>query len=153
MRIALQILLGVVVIGLIYVLYHTIVDPWEEHQATEFQTEMTRARMDHIRTALIDFRDDVDHYPSSLDSLVLYIKTDSSYAARDLSTVFVVPGGGAFVADSLPFSPRTGSRFEFELAEDDSAGVSIYYLKDPDTEDAIGSRTANPALRNVASWE
>lgn len=153
MRTAIQILLGVVVLGLVYVLYHTIVDPWNEHEAKEFQTEMTRARMDHIRSALIDYRDLGGAYPSTLDSLVHFVKTDSSMVGQDLNNMFEVPGGGAFVADSLPFSPRSGTRFVYEIVEDDSAGVAIYYLKDPDSEDAIGSQTPNPALRNVASWE
>jgi len=153
MRTAIQILLGVVVLGLVYVLYHTILDPWNEHETKQFQTELTRARMDHVRTALIDFRDAADAYPSSLDSLALYVKTDSSYASTDLSRVFMVPGGGAFVADSLPFSPRTGARFEYELVSDDTLGVTIYYLKDPDSEDYIGAQNPNPTSRNVASWE
>ena len=64
-----------------------------------------------------------------------------------------MPGGGAFVADSLPFSPRTGTRFEYELVSNDTSGVTIYYVKDPDSEDHIGAQEPNPALRNVASWE
>ena len=57
------------------------------------------------------------------------------------------------MADSLPFSPRTGTRFEYELVSNDTSGVTIYYVKDPDSEDHIGAQEPNPALRNVASWE
>ena len=153
MRTAIQVILGVAVIGLTYVLYHTIVDPWNEYEATELQTELTRARMGHVRTALISFRDENGGYPSSLDSLAHFVKSDSALSSRDFSEVFVVPGGGAFVADSLPFSPRTGTRFEYELVSNDTSGVTIYYVKDPDSEDHIGAQEANPALRNVASWE
>ncbi len=153
MRTAIQIILGVVVIGLVYVLYHTIVDPWKDFQAIQHQTEMTRARMDHVRTALSTYRDGHEDYPASLDLLVPFVKTDSTLRSRDLAAVFPVPGGGTFVADSLPFSPRTGARFEYEIVHDDTSGVSIYYLKDPDSDDVIGSQTVNPALRNVASWE
>lgn len=153
MRTAIQVILGIAVIGLVYVLYHTIVDPWNEYEATEFQTELTRARMSHVRTALINFRDENGDYPSSLDSLVYFVKSDSALSSQDLSEVFIVPGGGAFVADSLPFSPRTGARFEYELVSNDTLGVTIYYVKDPDSEDYIGAQEANPALRNVASWE
>ena len=153
MRTAIQVILGVAVLGLAYVLYHTIVDPWNEYEATEFQTELTRARMGHVRTALINFRDENGAYPSSLDSLALFVKSDSALNSRGLNEVFFVPGGGAFVADSLPFSPRTGTRFEYELVSNDTSGVTIYYVKDPDSEDHIGAQEANPALRNVASWE
>lgn len=153
MRTAIQLILGVVVIGLAYLLYHTITDPWEEYQVGEFTTELTRARMANVRSALIDFRDVHDGYPTSLDSLVHFLKTDSAFSSQDLNVVFPVPRGGVFVADSLPFSPRTGKPFDFQIVSDDTSGVSIYYLKDPDTEDHIGSETPNPALRNVASWE
>ena len=153
MRTAIQVLLGVAALGLTYVLYHTIVDPWNEYEATEFQTELTRARMSHARTALISFRDENGAYPPSLDSLVYFVKSDSAFGSRDLSEVFIMPGGGAFVADSLPFSPRTGTRFEYELVSDDTSGVTIYYVKDPDSADHIGAQEANPASRNVASWE
>lgn len=153
MRTAIQIVLGLVVVGLVYVLYHTIVDPWSDYQAIQHQTELTRARMSNVRTALIEYRDNSEDYPGSLDTLVTYVKTDSVFTSRDLSEVFTVPGGGVFVPDSLPFSPRTGARFEYEIVTDDTSGVAIYYLKDPDSEDHIGSQTPNPALRNVASWE
>lgn len=154
MRTAIQIILGVVVLALIYFLYRTITDPWQEHQAEERLTELTRARMDHARAALIRYRDNNDNYPGTLDSLVTFIKTDSALSSMDLNTVFAVPNGGAFNPDSLPYSPRVPhSEFEYELFSNDTTGVTIYYLKDPDTEDHIGSQTPDPAFRNAASWE
>lgn len=153
MRIAIQLILGVVILGLVYVLYRTIVDPWKDYQAIELKTEMTRTRMGHVRTALTSYRDGNEDYPETLDLLVPFVKRDSALQRRDLSVVFPMPRGGVFVADSLPFSPRTGARFDYEVVDDDTSGVSIYYLKDPDSEDVIGSQTPNPALRNVASWE
>ncbi|MDX1438701.1 MAG: hypothetical protein R3284_02255 [Rubricoccaceae bacterium] len=153
MRTAIQVILGVVVIALGYFLYRTITDPWNEHQADQRLTELTRARMDNARTALIRYRDTNENYPSTLDSLVLFVKTDSTLATMDLNEVFAVPGG-SFNADSLPFSPRPPhSRFGYELFSDDTTGVTIYYLKDPDSEDHIGAQTPDPAFRNAASWE
>lgn len=153
MRLAIQLVLGIVIAIGAYALYRTITDPWNEFQAKEFQTEMTRARMDHIRTALIEYRGARDTYPSTLDSLELFVRTDSAYMGEDLNATFPVPGGGEFMVDSLSQSPRTGQPFEYRVVRNDSTGVEIYYLKDPDSEDFIGAETPDPARRNAASWE
>ncbi|NNF59529.1 MAG: hypothetical protein HKN04_14935 [Rhodothermaceae bacterium] len=154
MRLAIQLVLAVVIAIGAYALYRTITDPWEEYQENELQTELTRARMDHIRTALIEYRSADRDYPSTLDSLVLFVRTDSAYIGEDLNEVFPMPGGRAFVPDSLPFSPRTGNPFVYQLVRDDTSGVEIYYLQDPDVpEDFIGAETPDPARRNAASWE
>ncbi|MDX1419827.1 MAG: hypothetical protein R3181_07670 [Rubricoccaceae bacterium] len=155
LRIGIQIVLAVVIAVGVYYLYRTITDPWEAYEAEQFQTELTRARMDHIRTALIEHRDQTERYPGSLDSLVAFVKTDSVYQSADLGEVFAMPeGAGAFVPDSLPYSPRTGSPFIYDIVRNDSTGVEIYYLQDPDVpEDYIGAREVDPARRNAASWE
>lgn len=154
MRTAIQLILGVIVIALIYFLFRTITDPWKEHEAKERITELTRTRMDHARTALIRYRDNNDNYPSTLDSLVMFVKSDSALSSMDLNDVFPGAGGGSFNADSLPFSPRDPySAFEYELYEDDTTGVVVYYLKDPDSADHIGAQVPDPAFRNAASWE
>ena len=153
-RIGIQLVLAAVIAVGAYLLYRTITEPWEAYEAEQFQTQLTRARMDHIRTALIDFRDETNRYPGSLDSLVLFVRTDSVYGEEDLDEVFPVPGAGTFTPDSLPFSPRTGRPFVYDVVRDDSAGVEIYYLQDPDNaEDYIGARDPDPARRNAASWE
>ena len=131
-RIGIQLVLAVVIAVGAYLLYRTITDPWAEYEAEQLETQLTRARMDHIRTALIDFRDDTNRYPGSLDTLVTYVKTDSVYAGEDLAEVFPVPGQGAFTPDSLPFSPRSGRPFIYDIVRDDTSGVEIYYLQDPD---------------------
>ena len=154
MRLAIQLVLAVVIVIGAYLLYETITGPYEEFQERELQTELTRARMDHIRTALIEYRNEDRNYPSTLDSLVLFVKTDSAYIGEDLNEVFPVPDGRAFDPDSLPFSPRSGSPFVYQLVRDDTSGVEIYYLQDPDvSEDFIGAQTPDPARRNAASWE
>lgn len=153
-RIGIQVVLAVVIVVGAYLLYHAITDPWNTYQAEQRETTMTRARMDNIRTALIAYRDDAERYPTSLDSLVTFVKTDSAYIGEDLSEVFVIPEGTSFDPDSLPFSPRSGSPYVYEVVRNDSANVEIYYLQDPDNpEDFIGAREPDPARRNAASWE
>jgi hypothetical protein len=154
LRLGIQLVLAVVIVVGAYILYRTITDPWRTYQAEQLQTQLTRARMDHIRTALIEFRDQAETYPRTLDSLVTFVKTDSAYVGEDLAEVFPVPGGRPFYPDSLPFSPRSGTPFVYEIVRNDSSGVEIYYLQDPDVpEDYIGARDPDPARRNAASWE
>lgn len=153
LRLVIQIALAVVIVVGAWFLYQSITEPWAEYQEEQFQTELTRNRMDHIRTALIEYRDHRETYPGTLDSLGLFIRTDSAYVGEDLNEVFPVPRGGTFNVDSLQFSPRTGQPFVYEVISD-TTGVEIYYLQDPDNEeDFIGARQADPARRNAASWE
>ncbi|HLT45832.1 MAG TPA: hypothetical protein VK002_01275 [Rubricoccaceae bacterium] len=154
MRLGIQIVLAVVIVVGAWYLYRTITEPWEAYQREQRATTMTRARMDHIRTALIEYRDQTERYPRSLDTLVTFVKTDSVFQTEDLSEVFPLPPGASFNPDSLPFSPRTGTPFIYDVVRNDSTGVEIYYLQDPDVpEDYIGAREPDPARRNAASWE
>ena len=154
LRLVIQLVLAVVIAVGAFYLYKTITDPWKAYEAEQMETALTRARMDHLRTALIEYRDTVERYPRGLDTLVTFVQTDSAYVGEDLNEVFPVPGGGMFVPDSLPYSPRSGTPFVYELFRNDSTGVEIYYLQDPDRpEDHIGARRADPARRNAASWE
>ena len=59
--------------------------------------------------------------------------------------------GPGFNPDSLLFSPRTGDRFVYAL--NDTGRVAIYLLKDPNTEDQIGSAVPDVTQLNAASWE
>jgi hypothetical protein len=153
-RVGLQVALAVAIVAGAYGLYRTITDPWERYQAAQRETARARARMGHVRTALVAFRDEADRYPASLDSLVAFVKTDSAFAGQRPAEVFSLPEGAPFYADSLPYSPRSGRPFVYEVVRDDSADVEVYYLQDPDVpEDYIGSRDPDPARRNAASWE
>lgn len=150
-ELAIRAVLGLLIVGLVVVLFFVTVVPAQRAAAAQRQTDLTRERMSDIRTALITYRDSFDVYPSSLDSLILYTRTDSAFQAQSsaqenrLRPVSI---------DSLLYSPRTGTRFQYEVVEDDSTGLQIYWLADPDMEsDSIGARDPNPALRNAASWE
>lgn len=149
-RTGLQIALALVIVVLGYILFKTIREPALEHQRLLAEQEEVRGRMNRIRQALVAFERREDRFPASLDSLVLVIKTDSFFAARR-DSIF----GGALDLDpdSLPFSPRTGRRFEYAAV--DTGAVNIYYLKDPDSGDAIGTTDPAEATRrlNVATWE
>ena len=149
-NLALRILLGLLIVGLIVWLFFVTVVPAQQAEAAQRQTDLTRLRMDDVRTALIAYRDANGRYPGSLDSLADFARTDSTFNARiERQEERLAPA----VVDSLAYSPRTGARFNYEVVRD-TTGLVIYWLGDPDAvADSIGSRDPNPALRNAASWE
>ncbi len=145
-RVALQIVLGIVIVILAYYLYVSITEPYKVIERQKELTRLTRERMDDVRTALVLYERDKNRFPLTLDSLVMYVKTDSLIRLR-ADSIF----GGPVNPDSLPYSPRTGKPFEY--AVNDTAKVKIYLLKDPDSNDQIGSLIPDVTLLNAASWE
>lgn len=145
---AVQVLLAIVIVVLSYLLYHSIKDPYRAVERQMELTELTRARMDNIRTGLTRFRELKNRFPSTLDSLVMFVSTDSLLSARPDSFF----GTESFYPDSLPFLPRDPSR-RFEYTVNDTSRVNIYLLKDPDTEDQIGALQPDITMVNAASWE
>lgn len=147
---AVRALLGLLIVGLCVVLFYVTVVPAQRAEAAQRETDLTRERMGDVRTALIAYRDSMQGYPSTLDSLVLFVRSDSAFNAE-------IEGQEERLrplnVDSLVYSPRTGNRFLYEVVED-TTGLQIYWVGDPDmVEDSIGARIPNPALRNAASWE
>ena len=146
----LQVFLALVIAGLAYYLYHSITAPYERVERQRELTEMTRERMTQIRTAMVRHNEVKDGYPSSLDSLVEFVKTDSVLVnARD--SVFELQQGEEFDPDSLPYSPRTGNKFI--LAVNDTLQTPTYVLKDPDSRDSIGTTAPDITDLNAASWQ
>lgn len=146
LRVGLQILLWVLIIGLSYVLYRSITEPYELIERQQELTDMTRLRMDKIRQVAIHFETHHDRFPATLDSLSLYAMQDSAFlAVRD--SIF----GDGFPIDSLMYSPRTGKRFAYAI--NDTSRVNTYLLEDPDSKDKIGTLLSDVTLVNAASWE
>jgi hypothetical protein len=143
---AIQLLLAIVIVGLGYFLYVSITEPYEAVERQKEVTRLTRARMDQVRVALTSFERQNSRFPSTLDSLVMYVGLDSLMNAKS-DSIF----GIDFVLDSLIYSPRTGRRFEYAL--NDTSQVMIYLLKDPDSNDRIGSLEPVVTLLNATSWE
>lgn len=146
LRIGIQVVLALIIVALSYWLYVSITEPYQVILREQRLTELTRQRMDHIRQAMIRFEADSSRYPATLDTLMMYVKTDSAIQA-DQEDLF----GPNFNPDSLIFSPRTGKRFE--LAVNDTARVNTYLLEDPDSDDYIGTTAGDVTQLNAASWE
>ncbi len=145
-RIGIQALLFVAIIGLAYFLYYSITEPYERIERQQRITEQTRSRMANIRTALIDYERDSTSYPDSLDVLLQHVRNDS-ILMNSQDSVF----GGPVNLDSLLYSPRTGKRFQYAVS--DTGQVETYLLEDPDTDDQIGTLSGDPTQTNAASWE
>jgi type II secretory pathway pseudopilin PulG len=141
-----QVVLAIAIIGLCYVLYVSIVEPYAKVERAKEVTQMTRARMDLVRNAMITYERQNGRYVTTLDSLVVWLKTDSFVSTR-IDSIF----GGPIMLDSLAYSPRTGNMFELQV--NDTSDVNIYLLRDPDSRDSIGSLLGDLTLLNAASWE
>lgn len=150
-RSGLQIVLAIVIVVLAYVLYRTIREPQLAYERELALTEATRARMSDIRTAMRTYEQRYDRYPTSLDSLVQIVKTDSFFVAKR-DSIFRLEDGRPFYPDSLPFSAR-GQRFDLTVV--DTSDVAVYLLEDPGSDDVIGTDDPSRAAGrlNAASWE
>ena len=148
-RIAIQLGLSALVVVLAVILFRSIVLPYQAHQERLAEQTLVRERMSDVRTALISYRDAYDTYPSTLDSLGLFVRQDTAFVRPEEDEASRT---APFSADEITRSPRTGTPFNYQVVSDST--VEIYWLQDPDApEDSIGSRDPNPALRNAASWE
>lgn len=145
MRIGLQVVLAIVIVGLAYWLYLSITEPYKVVEERQRVTEVTRDRMDNVRAALIQFEREYGRFPGALDTLSMYISDSLDANRRD--SLF----GEQINPDSLIYSPRTGREFEYAL--NDTSNVDIYLLSDPDTDDFIGSERPDVTRLNAASWE
>jgi type II secretory pathway pseudopilin PulG len=151
LRTIIQVVLAIAILALAFVLFRTIREPQQQFVQQQEQTRQVRERMTHLRTALTVHERRFNRYPVTLDSLVQFVRTDSIMVARR-DSVFNLQPNQTLVVDSLPFSPRTGNRFIYEVNQD-TTETRIYMLRDPDSNDQIGDTTPDPLRRNVATWE
>ncbi|SMO70186.1 DUF350 domain-containing protein [Gracilimonas mengyeensis] len=143
--------LGVIIIGLGYWLYDSLVTPYQEVRERQAMREDVRQRLVDTKDALIQYQTRNDTFPPTeggLDSLVNFLKTDSLMIAMGDSlfgTTFDV-----YNPDSLVYSPRPPhNKWEYTL--NDTLRPQIYLLEDPDTDDAVGS-LERTTLRNAPNW-
>ncbi len=144
-----SIFLSIVIIGLSYVLYDSIVTPYKARLTEIETTAMVRERMQSIRDALIAYQREKGKYPPSLDSIQVFLDTNPKMLAiRD--SVFISTLNPVFDSATFLLSPRTNNRFEYTL--NDTLRPMIYLLKDPDSDDLIGSLERTTRL-NAPSWD
>ena len=142
----LQLVLMLVIVALSYWLYRSLTAPYEEIRRQNQITADTRAQMQRIRTALIRYEEVNGRYTADLDSLVMFLRSDSLYMVASDSLL-----GPGFDLSTLALSPRTGNRFV--LSVNDTSRVQTYLLIDPDSRDRIGTELPDVTLLNASSWE
>lgn len=143
-------LIGIILV-LSYVLYDSIVTPWQSEIAKKKVTESVRLRMSLVRDALVAYQtqEKEGKFPASLDSLVSFLKTDSLMLAKG-AELFAEPGR-TYNPDSLIFSTRPPfSKFEYTV--NDTIRPPLFLLKDPNSDDLIGD-LAKITLLNAPSWK
>jgi hypothetical protein len=146
-----SIFLILIIIALSYVLYDSIVTPWQQELAKRKLADDTRFRMTLVRDALINYqaRHPEGKFPSTLDSLVIFLKSDSLMLVRG-ADLFTERGRG-YNPDSLIFSHRP-PHDKFVYSVNDTIRPPLYLLKDPSSDDAIGS-LERITLLNAPNWQ
>lgn len=147
----LTIVFGVIILGLTYYLYDSLVTPYQEVKEREAMEEKVRQRLIDTKDALIQYQTRNETFPPTeggLDSLVKFLKSDSLMIAMGDSlfgTTFDV-----YNPDSLVYSPRSPfPKWEYTL--NDTLRPQIYLLEDPGSDDAIGS-LERTTMRNAPNW-
>ncbi len=148
----LSVVLGIIIIFLGWILVRSIVLPYQEVEEREAMTERVRERMLNVRDALIRYERENEQFPPTeggLDSLMTFVRTDSTMQAVS-DSLFQAEPSHTFKLDSLIYSPRTPHEM-FEYTLNDTINPPIYLLKDPATDDKIGSVTTT-TMRNSPNW-
>lgn len=146
----LTIVLGIIILGLSYWLYDSLITPYQEVKDREAMTEKVRQRLVDTKDALVQYEARNEAFPPTeggLDTLVNFLKMDSLMIAMGDSLFGLTMD--TYNPDSLIHSPRTGNRFEYTL--NDTLRPQIYLLEDPDSDDAVGS-LERTTMRNAPNW-
>ncbi len=131
--------------ALVYVLY----EPYQIREQEGNYKKESRLRMMNIRAAQLNFISENGRYCSTLDSLVMFIKTKLDSGRIDAS-IFKPLTHGSFELDSLLHSPKSHRPYSLQSVE--TTVIKKYLLEDPDGYGSIGSLTDDTRV-NKASWE
>lgn len=172
--------LWAVIVVLVFLLIQVaIIEPTEVIKTETYLKNESRLRMTNIKQAEILYEDKYEKFSDNLDTLINFIKTDSTVQAlivgidsltQKSTNPFENLTDGTFTPESLYTSPRSGNFFIVKidtLLEIDTvinrrgkivkidSNTTIgtrYVLESPDSDDKIGDLYSD-ALRNTSSWE
>jgi len=157
----------------------SIIEPTEITRLENYYKTESRARMTNLKQAEMLYEEIHGKYSDNLDTLINFIKTDSTVHALmvGVDTVtnkstnpFVNLTDGKFTPESLYTSPRSGKYFIVKIdttLEVDTvinrrgrivkidSTITIgtrYVIESPDSKDKIGDLYSD-ALKNTSSWE
>ncbi len=149
------IILGVIIIVLGYVLYDSIVSPYEKVLEERAVTDETRDQMVKIRDGLVTMNRLEGRFPGTLDSLLIFLQNHEDIEqSQDNDTYYFIEDGDTILQQRSPLedlfrSPRSNREFEYTL--NDTIRPQIYLLEDPDSDDHIGDLERTTRL-NATSW-
>lgn len=170
-----------VILILTYILIRVaIVDPTKYLNEEKYYKTESHARMDDIKQAEILWEQKHKRFTDNLDSLITFIKTDTSIQQlihgidtitnRSTNPFTPLVSVGKFVPESLSHSAKTFRPYILEIDTSTSYDTvvsprgkllrvdttvvmgTLYFVKDPDGYGTIGD-TKNPALKNTSSWD
>ncbi len=147
----LSIVLGIVIIALSWLLYDSIVTPYQEVKEREAETERVRNRMLTLKDALVQYESTFGHFPPTeggMDSIVVFLQTDSLMIAMG-DTLFPQIYPLTYSPESMVISPRTDEQFIYTHV--DTTRPPLYLLQDPGSDDEIGS-LSRTTMRNAPNW-
>jgi hypothetical protein len=149
-----SIILAIIIIGLAWFLIRSIIRPYKVVKQRQMLTAATRQNMKNLRVGIIRYKISFGHYPPAkggLDSVEKYLKSDTisfnidSLMQNDASAHY------KWNIDSLIYSPRPPHK-KFVYKVNDSVQPPLYVLKDPGSQDSIGS-ISQITLLNSPSWK
>ncbi|MFU8812974.1 MAG: hypothetical protein ACNA78_08395 [Balneolaceae bacterium] len=144
--------LGVLILVFSYILYRSLVDPYQEVLQEREMVERERHRMERVRDVLVQYRTRRGNFPPTeggLDSLIQFLKTDTLMVERG-DDLFAFMPPSEYNPDSLVFSPRPPhTRFEYTL--NDTIRPQLYLLTNPGSNDRIGDLERTNML-NAPNW-
>lgn len=175
-----HIILYIIIAALTIVLIKVaIIDPKKIVDEQDYSRHESRLRMKNLKEGEILWDKKYGRFTGNLDSLVNFIKVDSSVdsAMNSVDSItnrsanpFVKLSNGEFTPESLYYAPQSHRRYVLEIDTTSSIDTvvnrrgkiiridttqkigTMYFLKDPDGYGTIGSKT-DKSLKNTASWE
>lgn len=169
----------VIIILTIILVQVSILEPTEVTRKENYVKNESRLRMSNLKYAEILFEEIHDRYSDNIDTLVYFIKNDTTVNALMIgvdsitnksTNPFVNLTHGSFTPESLYTSPRSGKFFVVQIDTlleidtvinrrgkivkiDSTTTIGTrYVIESPDSKDKIGDLNSD-ALKNTSSWE
>lgn len=169
----------VIIILTVLLVQVSILEPTEVTRKENYLKSESRLRMTNLKHAEILFDEIHERYSDNLDTLVYFIKNDSTVHALMIGVDSVTNKStnpftnlthGEFTPESLYTSPRSGKYFIVQIDTllevdtvinrrgkivkvDSTTTIGTrYVLESPDSKDKIGDLYSD-ALKNTSSWE
>jgi hypothetical protein len=175
MKMGINILLTLIVLGMAYYLYSSIQEPIEVTRTYKKRKDAITARLEQVRDAQMAYRDKKDNFADNFDSLIYSLKSDSIEKIKiignpdDTSTVtkydttyqplWQEAYDQQFVFDSLRYIPYSGGK-EFSIdagmKKKNKVKVKVFEVTAPDSIWLKGLKTqylSNPQSLRMGSMD